>query len=238
MTANDVLQGMDPHDLMDEEAARLEAGFSRLDKAEWERPSRCEGWSARDVLAHLMASEEYHQACLDGTVKDVFAKYAELGIADLHQFNEAGVRALDDVPNDALIAQWAQINADTRRRLRERGDGAIDSTVGDYPARLQAFHLTLELSTHGDDAFLPVPDSEVAARTAWRARVSRFVLAETKPDVAVTELDSGGYRVEGPDGTSVEVGEADFVEGVAARLPTDGARFTDAQRALLSTMPA
>jgi uncharacterized protein (TIGR03083 family) len=237
MTANDVLQGMDPHDLMDQEAARLEAGFSRLDEAEWARPSRCEGWSARDVLAHLMASEEYHQACLDGTVQDVFAKYAELGIADLHQFNQAGVRALDGVPNDRLIAQWAQSNADTRRRFRERGDGVIDSSVGDYPARLQAFHLTLELSTHGDDAFLPVPASEAAARRAWRARVSRFALAESKPEVAVTELGSGGYRVEGPDSTSVEVSEADFVEGVAGRLPADDDRFTDAQRALLSTMP-
>jgi uncharacterized protein (TIGR03083 family) len=236
MTADDMLQGMDPHDLMDAEADRLETHFSGLDPDGWGRPSRCEGWSVRDVLAHLMATEEYHQACLDGTVQALFAKYGALGATDLATANELGLRAFDDVPNHELVKQWAASNAETRRRFRERGDGVIDSSVGDYPARLQAFHLTIELSTHGDDAYVVVPPDQAVARTAWRARVSRFVMAESKPDVSVDAAD-GEYRVAGPDGTSVEVDEAGFVEGVAGRIPPSDGRFTDAQRGLLSTMP-
>ena len=50
------LQGLDPYELMEAEAARLDRFFSGLDDATWSRPSRCAGWSVRDVLAHLLSS--------------------------------------------------------------------------------------------------------------------------------------------------------------------------------------
>ena len=68
MTDDRDLQNLDPYDLMDAEAARLDAYFSALGPADWAKPSRCEGWSVRDVLAHLTASEAYNHASLEGTV--------------------------------------------------------------------------------------------------------------------------------------------------------------------------
>lgn len=52
------LVGLDPYELMDVEAQRLDRYLGTLDDEEWNRPTRCEGWSVRDVLAHLAASEE------------------------------------------------------------------------------------------------------------------------------------------------------------------------------------
>ncbi len=67
------IQGLDPYDLMQAEANRLDRFFTGLDDAVWSRPSRCEGWSVHDVLAHLLASEQYNSASLAGTVGDYLA---------------------------------------------------------------------------------------------------------------------------------------------------------------------
>ena len=63
--------------------------------------------------------------------------------------------------------------------------------VGPYPVDWQAWHLASELATHADDIGVPIDPADVARRTDWRARFSRFALAETKPDVAVTAGDGG-----------------------------------------------
>ena len=44
------------------------AVVERLDPADWERPSPCEGWSARDVLAHVVDTERQF---LEGHALDV-----------------------------------------------------------------------------------------------------------------------------------------------------------------------
>jgi hypothetical protein len=48
----------------------------------WKQASRCAGWTVRDVLGHLAAGEDYHQACLDGTVAGFLARFAERGGTD------------------------------------------------------------------------------------------------------------------------------------------------------------
>jgi uncharacterized protein (TIGR03083 family) len=229
------LDDLDPFDLLDREAARIEAHYRSLPAEGWERPSRCEGWSSKDVLAHMRASEDYHRACLDGRVQDMFAEMAARGATDLHAANAIGVADHGDRPNEELLADWAAVDAETRRRFRERGDGAVDTSIGDYPNRLQAFHVALELATHADDVGVPEAHDERADRVAWRAAVSRFALAESKPDVKVS-VDGGRNRVEG-DGASAEVDDAVLVEAVAGRLSPGEAGLSEEERALLSAMP-
>ena len=77
------LEGLDPYALMDVEANRLDGFFASVDDAGWRAPSRCEGWSVRDVLAHLTASEDYNRACLDGTVSTFLAGMGARGVTDL-----------------------------------------------------------------------------------------------------------------------------------------------------------
>ena len=101
MTDDSDLEGLDPYDLMDAEAAALDRFFSGLDASGWSRPSRCAGWSVRDVLAHLVASEDYNAACLAGGVADFMASLGARGATDLASANELGIRDLDDRSPDA-----------------------------------------------------------------------------------------------------------------------------------------
>ena len=95
MTDDSDLEGLDPYDIMDAEAARLDRFFAGLDADAWMQPSRCEGWSVRDVLAHLLASEGYNAASLDGKVAEFLAAWSARGVTDLSSANEFGIRELD-----------------------------------------------------------------------------------------------------------------------------------------------
>ena len=59
----------------------------------WSAPSRCEGWSVRDVLAHLAATEVYFRACLDGGVGALMEEITTLPAGDLIVFLLAGTIA-------------------------------------------------------------------------------------------------------------------------------------------------
>src|SRR5258708_2576229 len=84
------LAGLDPFALLDGEAERLDAFFSGLGESGWNRASRCAGWTVRDVLGHLTHGEDYHRACLDGTVTAFLARFAGGG-TDLDSVNALGV---------------------------------------------------------------------------------------------------------------------------------------------------
>src|ERR1700680_3986775 len=106
MTDDRDLDGLDPYDLMDTEAGRLDRYFVGLDAAAWSRPSRCDGWSVRDVLAHLLSSEQYNAACLDGRVAEFLGTLGARGATDLPSANELGIRDLDDRSTEHLISEW------------------------------------------------------------------------------------------------------------------------------------
>ena len=228
------LQGLDPYDLMDAEAGRLDRFFVGLDAKDWSRPSRCAGWSVRDVLAHLLASEQYNTACLDATVGDFLAGVGARGATDLTSANELGIRELDSHSTAQLIDEWRDANARIRKGFRARDGGDVDSSVGAYSARWQAFHLAFELATHADDVGVPVTAQEEAARTAWQAQFGRFALKELDKDLEI-KAGTGTTQVRG-DGVDLEIGDAVFVQAVAARLSDDGPLDAE-QRTLLSATP-
>jgi hypothetical protein len=139
------------------------------------------------------------------------------GATDLDSANALGIAELADLTQGQLLGRWRDANSETRRRLRERGNGTVDTSVGDYPSRWQAFHVASELATHADDVFLPVTPSERVERSAWRARFSRFALAESKPDLTVSSPAPGRTMVAG-QGIEVELDDDELIEGVMARL--------------------
>jgi uncharacterized protein (TIGR03083 family) len=234
VTDDSELAGLDPFGLLDREAARLEAHFSSLADAAWARPSRCEGWSVRDVLAHLLAVEDYHHACLDGTVAAFEEQVVAKGGTDLQRANAIGIARFAGRTPAELLTEWQTASAETRRGFRERDDGTVDTSVGEYPGRWQAFHVASELATHADDVGVPVTAEERDGRVAWRARVSRFALAEDKPDVTIS-VEGGRTRVRGGD-IEVEVDDEAVVEGVAGRLD-ESSGLDEPARELLSAMP-
>jgi uncharacterized protein (TIGR03083 family) len=228
------LTGLDPYELMAAEAARLDVFFRAAGAADWEKPSRCEGWSVRDLLAHLAASEEYNEACLDGTVQQFLADVGAKGAVDLASANEIGIHTFDGQAPEQLLATWRARSAKNREGFRARDGADVDSSVGPYPARRQAFHLAFELATHADDIGVPISPDEVADRIAWQARFGRFAIAELKPDLTIEALD-GRTHVKG-EGVDIELPDEQFVGAVAARLPA-GSGLDDEAVATLSATP-
>jgi uncharacterized protein (TIGR03083 family) len=234
MTDDRDLQGLDPYDLLDAEAGRLDRYFSGLDESGWAKPSRCEGWSVRDVLAHLRSSEDYHHACVEGTVAALMTSMAEKGATDLGTANEIGIRELDDRSTEELLDDWRRVNADTRAHFRERDGDNLDTTIGAYPARWQAFHVAFELAVHADDVGVPVEPGEAEGRTAWQAAVGRFALKEFDRGVEI-EVRDGTTHVHG-GGIDLDLPDAVFARAVSARLGPDDPLDAE-QRALLSATP-
>ncbi|MGK5554108.1 maleylpyruvate isomerase family mycothiol-dependent enzyme [Actinomadura kijaniata] len=209
-----------PFDVFDREAARLDAYFAGLDGDAWDRPSRCAGWSVRDVLAHLAGEELYNHACLDDDLDGLFARLEKEGVDGLDAFNDWCVRTRRDRPVGEVLAEWRDANADTRRRMRGRGADATLSTMsGPYPVGLQTWHYAAEYATHADDVAAPVDPAERDTRTAWRAEFGRFALGERNSPVRVERVP-GGYRVT-LDDRSAELPAAEFVDATTGRLPDD-----------------
>jgi uncharacterized protein (TIGR03083 family) len=177
--AKDLLRDFDPFGIFDAEAARLDRFFAGLDESGWLRPSRCAGWSVRDVLAHLAGEELYNHACLDGTVQDLMSRLTVEGVTGFNDFNEWCVRQRRGLPVEEVLEEWRTQNGETRRRMRELGpDALLDTMAGPYPNGQQAFHYDSEYATHADDVGAPVSEEEADGRTAWRVAVGRFALGE------------------------------------------------------------
>ncbi len=229
------LRQLDPFEALDREAARLEAHFRGLDAAGWARPSRCEGWTTRDMLSHLLSVEVYSQACLDDDLARIMKKAAESGATDVHSFNDIFVKEYAGRPASDVLDEWQALNADFRARMRERGrEGSLTTMVGPYPVGWQAFHLASEAATHADDIGAQVDPGDAPARTEWRARFSRFALAEHGRAVEIVASD--GRNVVWMGDVSAELSDAELVEVVAGRVPADHP-LDPALREALSTAP-
>ncbi|MFC5746482.1 maleylpyruvate isomerase family mycothiol-dependent enzyme [Actinomadura rugatobispora] len=216
----EILQGLDPFDIFDAEAHRLDAYFASLTAPDWDHASRCEGWSVRDVLAHLAGEELYNHACLDDDLDGLFAVMQKEGVDDVGSFNEWCVRQRRDLPVGEVMEEWRRKNGETRRRMRALGAGAdLPTLAGPYPVGLQTFHYASEYATHADDVKVPVEQGEEPDRTAWRARVGLFALDEQDSPVLVEGI-AGGFRVELDDETA-ELSAADFVDATTGRLSSD-----------------
>jgi len=228
------LGGLDPYNLMAEEATRLEQYFGGLGDNEWDRASRCDGWSIRDVLAHLTSSEEYNRACLDGTVQQLMADWGAKGATDLDSANELGIRAWDGHPTAEVLGTWRDRSTGNLADFRARDGKSVDSSVGEYPARWQAFHLAFELATHADDVYVVVAPGEIADRIGWQAKFGRFALKEAKPEITV-EGTGGRNHVCAPD-VDVDLTDEEFVQALAARLP-DNSTLDPKAAAAISVTP-
>jgi uncharacterized protein (TIGR03083 family) len=214
------LEGLDPYDLIDAEAARVVQLYTSMPDDGWKAPSRCEGWTARDLLAHLASGQDYFQAGLDDALPALLERAGAAGVTDGDGMNEWGIRSVDGDSNAAVLDRFRTVVADTSSRMRARDGGTMGTTVGQYPVRFQAFHLACELAIHADDVAAPVAADEEAARTDWRARMSRFAISEFDRPVLLSATDSS-TRIKVGD-TEVELPNPVFVEAAAMRLPPDG----------------
>lgn len=216
----DLLAGLDPFDVLDVEATRLDGYFDAVPVDEWSAPSRCAGWTARDVLGHLAGEELYHHACLDDALPEFFERARAAGADTVGGFNEWCVRQRRDEPVADVLAEWHAASAETRRRLRALGaEASVSTMAGRYPVWLQTFHIASEYATHADDVGAYSEPFDEPDRTHWRARLARLVLAEQQAPAQVSEEEGRFYVRLG--GASAILAPAEFVEASVARLPAD-----------------
>jgi len=225
------LRELDPYVLLHDERARLDAFFSSLPADAWSAPTRCDGWTVKDLLGHLAGGEDYNTAVLDDSVGALFERVGARGVTDVNSFNALGVADRADTPVAEVLEEWRESTTRNHRGLRHRDGQLLNTAAGPYPARLQAFHLAAELAIHADDAGVPQTEEEREARLDWLAKFSRFVLAEEKEGLRVV-VEGGLTQVDSAD-FSVTLDDADLVAAVAARLP-ESSELSDEVRATLS----
>ena len=111
---------------------------------------------------------------------------------------QAGPCAVDyaGLPPVEALARWRAASADNRRRFRERGDGVVDTSIGDYPCRWQAVHAAAELATHADDIGVPITHDEhaVADSVAGPLLPVRTCGSETPPEDPACRRAYGRHR--------------------------------------------
>ena len=179
------LAGLNPFGIFDVEAARLDHFFSGLDEACWERPSRCPGWTVRDVLSHLAGEELYNHACLNGDIETFRAMMRAAGITGGYdEFNQWCVRQRRGLPVSEVLAEWREANGETRHRMTQLGrDAPLTTAAGPYPAGLQAFHYSSEYATARQPARAAKAGGGRRRRTARTHRVAGQLRA-VRPDRA------------------------------------------------------
>lgn len=225
---------LDPFDLLRAENQRLDSFFRSLEADDWRRPTRCDGWTIRDLLGHLASNEEYNRACLDDDLQSLFQRAGGAGASDVDSFNAWGVKKRADHPVEQVLEEWSSAKSNFLRELCERGrEGTIATAVGPYPAGHQALHLASEAATHADDVGAPVAEEEQVGRTNWRARVGRFALSENNNPITV-ETDDGRNTVRLGEEEAV-LTDDELVEATAGRL-SEGHPLTGKLRSALRVL--
>lgn len=163
----------DPFPVYDGEIQRLKRFLHRLDDRGWSRASHCDGWSVKDVVAHLSTDEVYNQACLDHSLNELPFS------GGLDGWNDRGVRIRRAMSPLETLQEWEARQQRVRESWEALGLNArIDTSVGRYPLILEVWHLAREYAIHADDIEVPVPARERPARLRWRVAFGLFAARE------------------------------------------------------------
>ena len=159
---------------------RLAAMLVGLGEDEWSSPSRCDGWTVQDVVAHLVGVNIFWDASvragLGGTPTRVLAGF------DPATTPAAMVAAMRELGPTEILAQFVASNdkfLDVLAQLDDAGWATLaESPAGHVSIRLVAHHALWDCWIHERDIALPLglsppaePD-EVASCLRYAAAVS------------------------------------------------------------------
>lgn len=207
---------------------RLEVMVGALSETEWKSPSRCEGWTVQDVIAHLVGVNGFWEISVSAGIAG--APTRVLAGFDPAAHPPLMVDAMREQTPDGVLAQFVQSNdgfLSALADLDDRGWSTIaESPAGHVPIRLLAYHALWDGWVHEHDIALPLgltppaePD-EIQSCLRYAAAVS--------PAFAISSgAECGGvFAVEANDPElrfTVEVGESVIVHDGEA--PPDAPRL-------------
>jgi uncharacterized protein (TIGR03083 family) len=159
---------------------RLQETLTGLDDEGWRAPSRCDGWTVHDVVAHLVGVNEFWnasvQAGLDGKPTRILAHFdpsatPPLLVAPMRTLTRTELLDQFVASNDAFLATVDALDDEGWMVLAE-------SPPGHVPVRLLAQHALWDSWVHERDIALPLggapalePD-EVASCLQYAAALS------------------------------------------------------------------
>lgn len=197
---------------------RLGSILASLDEAQWAAPSRCAGWSVRDVTAHLVSTNQFWTfsigAALAGEPTRFLATFDP--VASPAELVDATRAQLPAEALDQLTSTTAELAAVVERV--EDWSVLGEAPPGHVPLRAVALHALWDGWIHERDIVEPLglepveePDEVIASLAYCAALSPAFALARgqgergaiaidaTDPDVhLVVEVD-GGVVVHGGD---------------------------------------
>jgi len=208
-----------------EQQAELSGLLADLDERDWQRPSRCEGWTVADVVLHLAQTDEMARASLRGRFADAVAELAG-GVgpaASVDEGAELMVAREQGRPGPVLRHRW-QTGADALLEVL----GACDPrrrlvwVAGELSARTLATTRLAETWIHTGDVAAAIGASLApadrlwhVARLAWRTLPYAFGRAgrDLAGPVAFELLGPTGDAWDFvPDGAPLTVIRGDAVE--------------------------
>ena len=105
-----------------------------FDEADWDRPTRCPGWTVKDAVSHMIGTE----SMLAGHPQpEPVTSDAEHLRNDIGRFNEAAVLERRDIPGADVLAEFEVITAERLAAL-----GAMSQAAFDEEAWTPAGHAT------------------------------------------------------------------------------------------------
>lgn len=196
---------------------RLLAEMHELAEAEWAAPSRCEGWSSKDVISHLASTDRFWSVSLARGIAgdptrflvgfDPKATPAALAAAESSvEVNEmldgfaAGVEALCDAVEALTDDQW---------------DLTAEAPPGHLAVRAVVHHALWDSWVHERDVLLPLgrrvieePDEIVASLRYASALSPSFAVGSdpTRRGTLVLDVTEPDRRLVADIGSSITVG--------------------------------
>jgi uncharacterized protein (TIGR03084 family) len=161
-----------------EQHAELYRLVADLDEAQWQRPSRCEGWSVADVVLHLSQTDELAIGSASGQFSEALGTLAH-GIGPAGNVDDgADLMVARDrgQPGSAVLQRW-KTGADHLRALLGATDphARVVWVAGELSARTLATTRLAECWIHTGDVaeaigveLVPGDRLRHIARLAWR----------------------------------------------------------------------
>lgn len=215
------------------ESVWMAALLSGLDDADWQRESRCQGWSIADVVTHLAQTDEIAVASLDGTFREAAGRFG------------SGVEGatIDEIVDGMIARDRGASSADVHRRWTVTVDTLIASLAAAHPHRrvewvsgelsvrtLAATRLA-EMWIHGGDVAAAVgveqPPTERLrhiARLAWRTlpyafeRAGKQLAGPVAVELTAPDGETWSLVPDGPAATTISGPALDFCLVAARRV--------------------
>ena len=210
---------------LEAEDERLEAILAGLDDDLWASPSDAVGWTVRDVVVHLMQTDEQVMRAIAGTAMGQLWKSS--GVGTLDEAVDRAVRA-EAGPAEVIFERWRAARRAALAALR-KADPTRAVPWAAAPLKPKALTTTrlAEHWAHGLDITgplgIPFPDTDRLHHIAWLAHRSlpyALSLVGEEPHVVFCELS-------GPSGDTWTFGPADAdsaIRGPAGDFCRVGAR--------------